>query len=128
MEHTHMHVDGSSSAASNAAMGYWCSGDEFRGYGGLGNGWIGHFLPGLLMILWGTHWTIAIFCKHIGSTKHAPYRAQAAHRFVLEPKKWQLESWVKLLLPPIAICFELWLGHPSYRYDLQNCALWSPPF
>lgn len=83
----------------------------------VGGSWVGHFVPGLLMLVWGMHWAFATFHSYLSSSRGVPggYQSKAAHRVLLLPERLLLEPWMKATLPCVAMLLELWLGHPEYR-------------
>lgn len=108
----------------DAMVSYACNGAIWHGDGG---SWIGHMLPGLIFLAWGAHTALASFTKYIidPSSYHAasfwpffgslllpmPSRTAGTLLDLLEPA-------LKVIGPPIAMLFELWLGHPQYRCDV----------
>lgn len=130
---------------------WWCDGKPYDGNGG---SWIGHVLPGAIMIVWALHWASAMLARHIlrdgyraasswpfvgsevlrgawraarhsgrpppGSGNGKQQAAAASTPGARTPQQpaqgaaW-LEPALKVLLPPLAILMELWLGHEAYH-------------
>ncbi|KAG2430166.1 hypothetical protein HXX76_010265 [Chlamydomonas incerta] len=87
---------------------YFCDGEPVMTEGG---SWIGHFMPGVVFLLWGAHWMQGIYRKYFDSRrpKGPEYRAQTVHGLARVPA--YVESWCKAFLPMIAISLELYFAH-----------------
>eukprot|EP00198_Chlamydomonas_reinhardtii_P006007 XP_001695343.1 predicted protein [Chlamydomonas reinhardtii] len=87
---------------------YFCDGEPVMTEGG---SWIGHFMPGVVFLLWGVHWMQGIFRKYFDSRrpKGPEYRAQTVHGLGRVPA--YVESCCKAFLPMIAISLELYFAH-----------------
>lgn len=109
-------------AADNATtpMSYLCNGQPWApDPSDISGGWIGHFLPGLLMLIWGTHWCFAIILLYLQSRRSGKsYTARAAHCVLSLPKHWPVESIIKLVLPPFAVMAELKWAHENQWRNL----------
>eukprot|EP00878_Enallax_costatus_P033032 GHUV01036404.1.p1 GENE.GHUV01036404.1~~GHUV01036404.1.p1 ORF type:complete len:109 (+),score=9.54 GHUV01036404.1:136-462(+) len=94
-----------------------CDGSLHNGKGG---SWIGHFLPGVVLFVWGLHWFVSICYSYLAprllGKKAALHREDntdsppATHRVIFEPRGLQLEAWLKVILPAVAICLEFGLS------------------
>ncbi|KAG2447808.1 hypothetical protein HYH02_007265 [Chlamydomonas schloesseri] len=87
---------------------FFCDGEPVMTEGG---SWIGHFMPGVVFLLWGAHWMQGIYRKYFDSRrpKGPEYRAQTVHGLGRVPA--YVESWCKAFLPMIAISLELYFAH-----------------
>jgi hypothetical protein len=132
--------------ANSQHRSYLCDGTPQSGSGG---SWIGHLLPAVILSLWGLHWFLAVCLQHlkqlrtvqcipikscndVGTAKkpsaaavHQQARSAAApatHRvLLLEPRGLQLEAWLKVILPCIAVYLEFKLSGTRYVYALGLC-------
>ena len=83
-----------------------------------GGSQIGHVLPGVVFILWATHWLLALL---VSRARKEPHLAQSFRPlFVLPPMLQPTEAWLKATLPLLAISLELYFAHhgpTAYRCD-----------
>jgi len=81
--------------------------------------WIGHVLPGAFMLLWGAHWALSSTLVYARGPAHYRSRASWEVMYLPGPVNNALrlaEPCIKAFGPPIAMVFEIWLGHPDYRW------------
>lgn len=79
-----------------------------------GGSWAGHFLPGLLFLLWGAHWWQGTYRAYFQAlARNEPFQSSGTYGLLMLPK--EVESLVKVLLPPFAIITELYWAHDQYQ-------------
>lgn len=94
-----------------------CDGKPFSPVGiNLTGSWIGHVLPGWLIIFWGLHWLAAILRSYLTADRPGSYRAKAVHQVIGTPQHWPIEPSLKIAITLLGISGELWWGHPTWRY------------
>jgi hypothetical protein len=87
-----------------SAQHYMCNGQVWQPGGG---SWIGHFLPGFILLLGGLHWTSSAMTAHLAGKSYTAAAFQGvyssrARRFVWQ----QVEPWFKVVLPLLAMYLE----------------------
>ena len=80
---------------------------------------LGHIVPVIFFIIWGTWWLVALFDHFLTTAafKHQ-FRTKSWYRVFFGPvwlRRIPLEPLIKVILPTFGILGELWLGHPSWR-------------
>ncbi|GIL88175.1 hypothetical protein Vretimale_14091 [Volvox reticuliferus] len=89
--------------------GIWqCDGEPFMHEGG---SWFGHLGPGIVMFIWGLHWSQGAFRNYFISrrSKGQEYRAQTTYTLWRFPAV--SESVCKTFLPMIVMSVELYFAH-----------------
>ena len=81
-----------------------CDGTEIQNGSGT---WKGHFLPGLIFLVWGIWWAVRSFRTHqVARLVGLEYRSKGWYSGC-----WSAEPLFKVLGPPVGILTELWLDH-----------------
>ncbi|EFJ40190.1 hypothetical protein VOLCADRAFT_121751 [Volvox carteri f. nagariensis] len=73
--------------------------------------WIGHFGPGIIMIIWGLHWMQGTFRNYFSSQRNKGQDYQARTTYNLWRFPAVSESMCKTFLPMIAMSIELYFAH-----------------
>lgn len=86
---------------------YECDGSRFTGTGG---SYIGHVFPGMVFVIWSTHWMLSIFKSYFARGPEN-YRSRCWHKLFFLEKDIPLEPVVKVVFPLLAMVLELYLAH-----------------
>ena len=115
MEQHHDHAH-----AGHEGMGVNCQGVARQGEGGT---LIGHVLPGVLFVVWGSWWAynVCLRCAVMTHNKIS-FQSRAWYQFPTASKGGRMvEPILKILLPLIALSMELYLDHLSEGFQYLYC-------
>jgi len=73
--------------AGHAHKAYLCSGENWPAHGG---SWIGHVLPGVVLVAWGLHWFISASFQSLTGIRKQPLGA--SHKVVFLPGTLQVNT------------------------------------
>lgn len=110
MEHNHAHE----------GMGMNCDGIGRQGEGGT---LIGHVLPGVLFVVWGSWWAynVCLRCAVMTHNKMS-FQSNAWYKFPTSSRVGSMiEPILKVALPLIALSMELYLDHLSEGFQYLYC-------
>lgn len=104
---------GSMNHAGMGRLSFTCDGSDWTGMGSDRPGsWSSNVAPGVVCLLWATHWTFNVFKSYLTSSKNSPYSKQTTYSVL----GWQaVEGVLKIFIPFLFIVVELWWGHGHFR-------------
>lgn len=114
MDHGHGGHEG------HEGMGMNCEGVGRHGEGGT---LIGHVLPGILFVVWGSWWAYNV-CLRCAVTAHnqIKFQSSAWYKFPTRSNGGRMiEPILKIILPLIALSMELYLDHLSEGFQHLYC-------
>jgi hypothetical protein len=121
MEHAGHHMDDGSTMHGHEGMGMNCDGVGLSGEGGT---LIGHVLPGVLFVVWGSWWAynVCLRCalqthNHVSFNSKPWYKLPSRRNTIAS----LIEPILKIVLPCIALSMELYLDHLSEGFQHLYC-------
>lgn len=115
MDHMSHHGGG---GGGHEGMGVSCDGVPPKGEGGT---LMGHVLPGILFVVWGSWWAYNVCLRSVVSVRNKMvFESQPFYRFPRE-RMSLLEPVLKIVLPIIAMSMELYFDHLSEGFQHLYC-------